>query len=60
MSKSKEAWNERADWLQYGIEKEWVTDSWCSTHDVDPAMTEEEAQEWEDGGDPCCVVIKVL
>jgi hypothetical protein len=23
-------------------------------------MTDEEQQEWEDGGDPCCSVIKVL
>jgi len=28
-----EQWNERADWVQYGIQKGWVTDSICATHD---------------------------
>lgn len=57
---TEEQWNERADWLQYGIAKGWVTDSFCSTHDGDPYMDEDELQQWEEGGDPCCVVIKVL
>lgn len=50
----------RAEWAQQGIDLGYVTDSFCYTHDGDPYMTEEERQEWEDGGDPCFVVLKVL
>lgn len=48
------------EWLDFGIEKGWVSPSFCHTHDGDPYMTDEEAQEWEDGGDPCMFVIKIL
>lgn len=48
------------DWLQIGIDKGWVTSPFCHTHDGDPYMTAEEEQEWEDGGDPCCFVIKLV
>ncbi len=47
-------------WLNNGIERGWVSDPFCNTHEGDPYMTEEEQQEWEDGGDPCQVVLKVL
>lgn len=46
-------------WLNNGVERGWVSDPFCNTHEGDPYMTEEEAQEWEDGGDPCQVVIKI-
>lgn len=46
-------------WLENGINRGWITPPFCNTHDGDPYMTDEEAQEWEDGGDPCLVVIKV-
>jgi hypothetical protein len=47
-------------WLENGIERGWVTDPFCNTHEGDPYMSEEEAQEWEEGGDPCQVVIKII
>ncbi len=47
-------------WLQIGIDKGWVTEPFCYTHDGDPYMTEEEEKEWEDGGDPCAPVLKIL
>ena len=47
-------------WLENGIERGWVTEPFCNTHEGDPFMTEEEMQEWDDGGDPCFVVVKVL
>jgi hypothetical protein len=47
-------------WLQVGIDNGWVTEPFCYTHDGDPYMTEEEEKEWEDGGDPCAPVIKIL
>jgi hypothetical protein len=53
-------WEDFDAWHQYGVEKGWVTQGFCSTHDGDPYQTDEEQKEWEDGGDPCCPVIKVL
>lgn len=47
-------------WLQVGIDNGWVTEPFCYTHDGDPYMSEEEEKEWEDGGDPCAPVIKIL
>jgi hypothetical protein len=46
-------------WINNGIERGWITEPFCNTHDGDPYMTEEEQQEWEDGGDPCQVVFKI-
>ena len=58
---NNQQWNERADWVQYGIAKGWVSDSYCATHDGGSQYwTEEEMLEWEEGGDPCQVVIRVL
>jgi hypothetical protein len=47
-------------WLVAGYEKGWVSDVFCYTHDGDPYMTEEEEKEWEEGGDPCAHVVKIL
>lgn len=55
--------NERGEfliWLNNGITRDWISLPFCSTHDGDPHMTDEEATEWEDGGDPCCVVSKFI
>lgn len=46
-------------WLSNGIERGWITEPFCNTHEGDPYMTEEEEKEWEDGGDPCQLVIKL-
>jgi hypothetical protein len=46
-------------WLENGIQRGWVSQPFCNTHEGDPYMTEEEEQEWEAGGDPCQVVIKM-
>jgi hypothetical protein len=48
------------EWLQIGIDKGWVSDPFCYTHDGDPYMSEEEEQQWEEGGDPCSPVLKIL
>lgn len=47
-------------WLQAGIDKGWISEPFCNTHDGDPYMTEEEEKEWEEGGDPCMHVLKLL
>ncbi len=46
-------------WLDNGIERGWITEPFCNTHEGDPYMTDEEQQEWEEGGDPCQVVLKI-
>ena len=51
--------NEFEIWLENGIERGWITEPFCNTHDGDPFMTEEEQQQWEEGGDPCQVVFKI-
>ena len=48
------------DWLDYGLDNGWVTPPFCNTHDGDPYMSQEEEAEWEDGGDPCMFVIKLI
>jgi len=47
-------------WLSQGIEAGWISEPFCHTHNGDPYMTPEEEQEWEDGGDPCMHVVKLL
>ena len=47
-------------WLTNGIDRGWVTNPFCNTHEGDPFMTEEESEEWEAGGDPCQVVVKII
>lgn len=39
-------------WHQHGVEKGWVSEVYCSTHDG-PPMTDEEMTSWDDGEDPC-------
>lgn len=48
------------EWLEIGMENRWVTLPYCATHDGDPFMTKEEEEEWESGGDPCCLVLKFI
>ena len=49
------------DWYQIGIDNDWITPTFCSTHDGGTDYwTTEEAEEWEQGGDPCMVVTRVI
>lgn len=48
------------EWMQIGIDNGWISPGFCMTHDGDPYMTEEEEEEWENDGDPCCPVFKIL
>lgn len=48
-------------WLSNGIERGWVSDPYCHTHDGGfEYMGEEELEEWEAGGDPCELVIRIF
>lgn len=44
-------------WLKEGMDKGWVGPAVCSTHDGIPA-TDDEMNEFEEGGDPCIHVIR--
>jgi len=47
-------------WLKYGHDNGWISDVFCSTHDGGySTMSEEEIQEWDEGGDPCMFVVRV-
>lgn len=48
----------KAEWLAEGIEAGWCSDVVCMTHDG-VQWTEVEEAEWEDGGDPCCAVVRI-
>lgn len=47
-------------WFNNGVERGWITDVFCATHDGIPPLNDEEAQEWEDGGDPCQFVVRII
>jgi len=48
-------------WLTNGIERGWISDPYCHTHDGGMQyMSEEEIEEWEQGGDPCEHVIRIF
>ena len=46
-------------WLKNGYDRGWISDVFCNTHDG-PPLTEEEMQEWDEGGDPCSFQVKVI
>jgi hypothetical protein len=56
---SEENLSEVWEWLQIGINKGWITEPFCNTHDGDPYMSAEEELQWEEGGDPCMPVVKL-
>ena len=48
-------------WLRFGIKKGWVSKPLCYTHEGGyEYYNEEERQDYDDGGDPCQVVVIVL
>ena len=46
-------------WLKSGYDRGWISDVFCNTHDG-PPLTDEEEQEWNEGGDPCCHVVRLM
>ena len=40
------------EWHKHGMDKGWVSEVYCGTHDG-PPMTDEEMEAWDDGEDPC-------
>ena len=48
----------QAEWLTLGIRAGFCSELICQTHDMGP-MWPEEMDEWEQGGDPCCFVVRL-
>lgn len=46
------------EWITTGVLKGWCSEPSCATHDGIP-MTDEEADEWEEGHDPCEHVLRL-
>jgi hypothetical protein len=46
------------EWMRFGYDKGWISDVFCNTHDGGP-LTDDEQQEWDDGGDPCMFCVRV-
>jgi hypothetical protein len=49
---------EFADWMQTGIDRGWVSDIVCSTHNGLPLRKDEE-DEFDEGYDPCVPGVRV-
>jgi hypothetical protein len=47
-------------WFNNGVDRGWITEMFCATHDGVPNLSEEEEQEWNDGGDPCAFCVRIL
>jgi hypothetical protein len=46
------------EWFNVGIDHGWISEPVCATHEGLPS-TASEAQEWEDGFDPCQAAVRV-
>lgn len=54
-------WNDRADWITFGINKGWISKQYCATHDGGyEYLSDEEKEEYDEGGDPCEPVFRIL
>ena len=51
--------NKFEKWFQKGLKNGWITDIVCDTHDGLP-LTDEEYKEFDEGGDPCVPVVRIL
>ena len=47
-------------WLDNGIERGWVSEVTCATHEGIEPISEEEVKEWEEGRDPCQFVVRIM
>jgi hypothetical protein len=46
-------------WVEVGVEMGWVSSPYCETHDGSP-LSEAEMTEFDEGGDPCIVALRLL
>jgi hypothetical protein len=52
------SWQKYYDWLNVGIENGWISEPFCSTHDMGP-WSDEEMKELDEGYDPCFPAIRL-
>ena len=45
------------EWLSYGLMQEWIV-AGCMTHDQ--MLTDEEAEQLDEGDDPCIPVLRIV
>lgn len=45
-------------WVEQGLNRKWISDLVCQTHESIPCTPEEDAQ-WDEGHDPCVPVVRV-
>jgi hypothetical protein len=49
------------EWLNFGIEQQWISEPYCATHDGGyEFLNEAEREEYDAGGDPCEPVLRLL
>ena len=54
-------WNDRADWVTFGISKGWISEQYCAVHDGGyDYLSDQEKDEYDEGGDPCEPVFRIL
>jgi hypothetical protein len=46
------------EWLKQGVELGYCSPQFCTTHDMAP-LHESEEEALEEGGDPCCHVVRL-
>jgi hypothetical protein len=52
--------NEFQIWFNNGVDRGWISEMTCATHDGIEPISQEEIDEWEKGGDPCQFVVRIL
>jgi hypothetical protein len=58
---TEDEWDERAEWVIFGVAKGWISEQYCAVHDSDwDYYTPEEQADIEEGGDPCAPVFRIL
>jgi hypothetical protein len=46
-------------WYKNGVDRGWISEIFCDTHEGAP-MTDDEELEWSEGGDPCSFHVKIM
>jgi len=45
-------------WFRNGVDRGWISEVFCDTHEG-PPLDDEQMKEFDDGGDPCVFCVKV-
>ena len=50
---------DKFEWIKLGLDNGFCHEPVCATHDGIPADSEAEIKEWDEGLDPCQVVLRL-